>query len=198
MKDAKEKHTEAVKKWKEKLAKYEELGNYAVATDQKIVNKVIDANFTKASAVLVGGASEIEKAAQTAARNAIATALHKYYTDVNAKVGLETEKFKINMGVVGDVEKTLVDWLSDTTLNGTYLNEILDKTGGWGTIESFKSALVLGENTAFITEIGKNTTKEDLKQASLDAFGPAYLYLEGAEYLTVQPSEADITSVGCG
>lgn len=93
------------KKWKEKLAKYEELGNYAVATDQKIVNKVIDANFTKASAVLVGGASEIEKAAQTAARNAIATALHKYYTDVNAKVGLETEKFKINMGVVGDVEK---------------------------------------------------------------------------------------------
>ena len=194
LKDAKEKHTEAVKKWKEKLAKYEELGNYAVATDQKIVNKVIDANFTKASAVLVGGASEIEKAAQTAARNAIATALHKYYTDVNAKVGLETEKFKINMGVVGDVEKTLVDWLSDTTLNGTYLNEILDKTGGWGTIESFKSALVLGENTAFITEIGKNTTKEGLKQASLDAFGPAYLYLEGAEYLTVQPSEADITS----
>ena len=72
---------------------------------KKIVNKVIDANFTKASAVLVGGASEIEKAAQTAARNAIATALHKYYTDVNAKVGLETEKFKINMGVVGDVEK---------------------------------------------------------------------------------------------
>ena len=36
------------------------------------------------------------------------------------------------MGVVGDVEKTLVDWLSDTTLNGTYLNEILDKTGGLG------------------------------------------------------------------
>lgn len=68
------------------------------------------------------------------------------------------------------------------------------KPGGWGTIESFKSALVLGENTVFITEIGKNTTKEDLKQASLDAFGPAYLYLEGAEYLTVQPSEADITS----
>lgn len=33
LKDAKEKHTEAVKKWKEKLAKYEELGNYAVATD---------------------------------------------------------------------------------------------------------------------------------------------------------------------
>ena len=65
---------------------------------KKIVNKVIDANFTKASAVLVGGASEIEKAAQTAARNAIATALHKYYTDVNAKVGLETEKFKNQYG----------------------------------------------------------------------------------------------------
>ena len=28
---------------------------------KKFVNKVIDANFTKASAVLVGGASEIEK-----------------------------------------------------------------------------------------------------------------------------------------
>ena len=59
---------------------------------KNIVNIVIDANFTKASAVLAGGASEIEKAAQTAARNAIATALHKYYTDVNAKVEYETPK----------------------------------------------------------------------------------------------------------
>ena len=191
LKDAKEKHTEAVKKWKEKLAKYEELGNYEVATDQAIVNKVIDANFKQATAQLNGSSSEIEKAAQTAARNAIATALHKYYTDVNAKVGLETAKFKINMGsVVGDVEKTLVDWLSDTALNGTYLNEIVNKN--WGTVDQFKNALVLGKDPKFITKIGENNAETELKTASEAAFGESKYYFATEQWLTVEPTAADI------
>ena len=198
LKDAKEKHTEAVKKWKEKLAKYEELGNYAVATDQKIVNKVIDANFKQATAQLNGSSSEIEKAAQTAARNAIATALHKYYTDVNAKVGLETAKFKINMGVVGDVEKTLVDWLSDTTLNGTYLNEIMKKHWNeqWGNIEQFKMYLapisVSEGGNGFITKIGENNAETELKTASEEAFGESKYYFATEQWLTVEPTAADI------
>ncbi len=198
LKDAKEKHTEAVKKWKEKLAKYEELGNYAVATDQKIVNKVIDANFKQATAQLNGSSSEIEKAAQTAARNAIATALHKYYTDVNAKVGLETAKFKINMGVVGDVEKTLVDWLSDTTLNGTYLNEIMKKHWNeqWGNIEQFKMYLapisVSEGGNGFITKIGENNAETELKAASEAAFGESKYYFATEQWLTVEPTAADI------
>ena len=198
LKDAKEKHTEAVKKWKEKLAKYEELGNYAVATDQKIVNKVIDANFKQATAQLNGSSSEIEKAAQTAARNAIATALHKYYTDVNAKVGLETAKFKINMGVVGDVEKTLVDWLSDTTLNGTYLNEIMKKHWNeqWGNIEQFKMYLapisVSEGGNGFITKIGENNAETELKTASGEAFGESKYYFATKQWLTVEPTAADI------
>ena len=49
---AKEAHTKAVKDWKDALAKYEELGDYEVATDQAIVNKVIDANFKQATAQL--------------------------------------------------------------------------------------------------------------------------------------------------
>lgn len=187
---AKEAHTKAVKDWKDALAKYEELGDYEVATDQAIVNKVIDANFKQAATPLTGSPSEIEKAAQTAARNAIATALHKYYTDVNAKVGLETAKFKINMGsVVGDVEKTLVDWLSDTALNGTYLNEIVKN---WGTVDQFKNALVLGKDPKFITEIGENTTKTDLIAASDKAFGESELYLGKYQWLTVEPTAADI------
>ena len=187
---AKEAHTKAVKDWKDALAKYEELGDYEVATDQAIVNKVIDANFKQAATPLTGSPSEIEKAAQTAARNAIATALHKYYTDVNAKVGLETAKFKINMGsVVGDVEKTLVDWLSDTALNGTYLNEIVKD---WGTVDRFKNALVLGQDSKFITEIGENTTKTDLIAASDKAFGESELYLGKYQWLTVEPTAADI------
>ena len=198
LKDAKEKHTEAVKKWKEKLAKYEELGNYAVATDQKIVNKVIDANFKQATAQLNGSSSEIEKAAQTAARNAIATALHKYYTDVNAKVGLETAKFKIKMGVVGDVEKTLVDWLSDTTLNGTYLNEIMKKHWNeqWGNIEQFKMYLapisVSEGGNGFITKIGENNAETELKTASEEAFGESKYYFATEQWLTVEPTAADI------
>ena len=188
---AKEAHTKAVKDWKDALAKYEELGDYKVATDQAIVNKVIDANFKQAATPLTGSPSEIEKAAQTAARNAIATALHKYYTDVNAKVGLETAKFKINMGsVVGDVEKTLVDWLSDTALNGTYLNEIVNKN--WGTVDQFKNALVLGKDSKFITEIGENTTKEDLIAASKTAFGESEYYFATEKWLTVEPTAADI------
>ena len=188
---AKEAHTKAVKDWKDALAKYEELGDYEVATDQAIVNKVIDANFKQAATLLTGSPSEIEKAAQTAARNAIATALHKYYTDVNAKVGLETAKFKINMGsVVGNVEKTLVDWLSDTALNGTYLNEIVNKN--WGTVDQFKNALVLGKDSKFITEIGENTTKEDLIAFSKTAFGESEYYFATEQWLTVEPTAADI------
>ena len=188
---AKEAHTKAVKDWKDALAKYEELGDYEVATDQAIVNKVIDANFKQATAQLNGNSSEIEKAAQTAARNAIATALHKYYTDVNAKVGLETAKFKINMGsVVGDVEKTLVDWLSDTALNGTYLNEIVNKN--WGTVDQFKNALVLGKEPKFITKIGENNAETELKTASEAAFGESKYYFATEQWLTVEPTAADI------
>jgi len=188
---AKENHTKAVKDWSDALTKYEELGDYEVTTDQDIVNKVIDDNWTAATKTLSSTPTEIEKAAQTAARNAIATALHKYYTDVNAKVGLKTEKFKINMGtVVGNVEKTLADWLSDTALNGAYLDEIVKHT--WGTSGQFKNALVLGTASGYIIEIGENTTETDLKTASDKAFGEAELYLTGAKWLTVEPTAADI------
>jgi len=195
---AKEDHTKAVKIWKEKLAKYEEIKEYDIATDQKAAIEVINKYYDVASTNLTGpNDTETNRAKQATARKEIADALVKYYKAVDSKTGLTTNEFEltIQIGSTNEkVKKSFVEWLDDA-YGGIYLQEILmNNWRSWGSKEQFIGATVTNEvQPGFIKEL---TTKKDFEEklgtASDKAFGESEYYFATEKWLTVEPTAADI------
>ena len=112
--------------------------------------------------------------------------------------------------------KTVKEWLSDADNKDVYLQQLVDECFGangfpayWavGSEWEVTYTTAAGEEAKYTTAkdaFGKIVKKADyiaakkatLVEKSADAFGVASNYLAGAEFLTVQPSEADVKYVG--
>lgn len=190
---------DAIKAWQDAKAKYDAVGSY---DDTKALQTIIAAETAYWTAIAAANSlSDLtQKAnAQAIAKINYAKALVAYYTEAEKYVGCATNEVELELTDPSGtgkkkVKHTVLEWLSDETYSGIYLDMLMAPN-------------VYGSTTAMYTVGGAIKTMgtpatllADLRTASQTAFGTAYQYqstsaLPDNSYMRVQPTEAEVKAI---
>ena len=190
--DNKEAYDNAVKAWKDAMAKYEAAKKYDADAELAALKKVVDNNY--ANAFGTAATTDI----QAAAKLAIAKALSVYYTNaavVDITTADVTLKVQVTAGVFEDVKHTVAEWVSDSNYGGAYLIGIIDKVFGGAVPAAGDFVNAFAEKGTVVTSINTvDGVRVALESASMAAFGNELL-VEGEGYMRVIPTMEEVYAV---
>lgn len=188
----KEAYDDAVKAWKDAMAKYEAAKKYDAAAELTALQNAINDHYGNA----FGGATTVDEV-KGAAKLAIAKALATYYANAGI-VDIETAEVTIDVTIGSSSEPvthTVAEWVADPTYGGVYLQEIINKLfGGTAPVKDQFAKQFAEPGTVVLSVSTVDTVRAALESASMAAFGNELL-VEGEGYMRVIPTMEEVYAV---
>ncbi|MBM6883158.1 hypothetical protein [Bacteroides caecigallinarum] len=191
----KEAYDNAVKAWKDAMAKYEAAQKYNATAEFTALDNVVKNNYDNAFGG--GASSEVASAAKIAIANALAT----YYANAGI-VDINTVDLIIKVTINGslqDVKHSVAEWVADPIYGGAYLTEIISQKFGTAVPakddfakEFTKSAAEGGKIVMSVNTV--DGVRAALESASMAAFGNELL-VQGEGYMRVIPTMEEVYAV---
>ena len=196
----KEDYDDAVKAWKDAMAKYEAAKKYNATAELTALQNAINDHYGNA----FGGATTVDEV-KGAAKLAIAKALATYYANAGI-VDIETAEVTIDVTIGTSSEPvthTVAEWVADPTYGGVYLQEIINKL--YPNPAGPSNPGITPAKDKFVEEFAKpgtvvlsvstvDTVLDALKYASKAAFG-VELLVEDEGYMRVIPTMEEVYAV---
>lgn len=188
----KEAYDNAVKAWKDAMAKYEAAKKYNAAAELTALQNAINDHYGNA----FGGATTVDEV-KGAAKLAIAKALATYYANAGI-VDIKTAEVTIDVTIgtsTEPVKHTVAEWVADPIYGGVYLQEIINKLfAGTAPVKDQFAEQFAKPGTVVLSVSTVDTVLGALKLASKAAFGEELL-VQGEGYMRVIPTMEEVYAV---